>query len=265
MMSKRLSVLPLFLGLILVSSSLFGLSPISSVTIPGTSAGARTGLYLIAGDRVRLAATGQVNTLPPDSGNLATPSGNGALCTFECILPSAQFGALIGRIGEQGSWFLVGSNLTLNATQTGMLYLAVNDTIHANNTGSFTVSTSVTANASFSCAPSSTALCLRGDRFRVQVFWRLPGGAMGNAQVSGCGSSESGIFWFFDAANLELLVKVLDGCGINHSYWVFAAATTTVEFTLRVRDTHTGEVKMYFNPQGRPADALTDFSAFPGC
>jgi hypothetical protein len=265
MTSSRLSVLSLFLGLVLVSSSLYGLSPTSSLTISGKSAGTRTGLYLIAGDNVRLTAAGQVNTLPPDPGSRATPRGNGSPCTSSCLLPSAQFGALIGRIGEQGPWFLVGLGLTLNATHTGMLYLAVNDTIHNNNIGQFAVTTKVTANASFSCAASSTALCLRGDRFRVQVFWRLPDGSMGNGQVSSCGASESGIFWFFTAANLELLMKVLDGCGSNNSYWVFAAATTTLEFTLRVRDTHTGEVKMYFNPQGRPADALTDFSAFPGC
>lgn len=264
-MRSRLSVSFFFLILVSLTPFAFGLSPTASVTVPGKSAGIRTGLYLITGDRVRLTATGQVNTLPPGPGNLATPFGNGFPCTLSCILPSAQFGALIGRIGEQGSWFLIGSNLTLNATQTGMLYLAVNDTIHRDNIGQFTVSTRVTANASFSCAASNTALCLRGDRFRVQVFWRLPDGTMGNAQVSGCGADESGIFWFFDAANLELLMKVLDGCSNNHSYWVFAAATTTLEFILRVRDTHTGEVKMYFNPQGRPADALTDFGAFPGC
>lgn len=83
--------------------------------------------------------------------------------------------------------------------------------------------------------------------------------------MTGCGTSDSGIFWFFNAANWELMVKVLDGCGLNDSFWVFAAATTNVELTLRVRDTHTGEVKMYFNSQGRAADALTDTGAFPGC
>jgi hypothetical protein len=262
-MRRYLSVLSLLL--MFSASSAFALSPTSSLTIPGTSASARTGLYLIVGDQVRLTATGQVNTLPPDSGNLAMPGGNPFPCTFECQLPSARFGALIGRIGESGPWFLVGPSLTFTASQTGMLYLGINDTIHDNNAGQFTVSTRVTANASFSCASSSTAMCLHGDRFRVQVFWRLPNGSTGNGQVSSCGTSDSGIFWFFDATNWELLVKTLNGCGSNHSFWVFAAATTNLEFTLRVRDTNTGEVKMYFNPQGRAADALIDVNAFPGC
>jgi hypothetical protein len=263
-MRHRLSAVPLVLTL-LSAASASGLSPTTSVTVPGTSAGIRSGLYLIAGDDVRLTATGLVNTLPPGAGNLATPAGNGFPCTAACLLPSAQFGALIGRIGESGSWFFVGSSLRFTTGQTGMLHLAVNDTIHDNNEGQFTLSTRVTANASFSCAPSATAMCLNNDRFRLQVFWRLADGTAGNGQVTGCGTVDSGIFWFFNAANWELMVKTLNGCGLNDSFWVFAAATTNVEFTLRVRDTHTGEVKMYFNAQGRSADALTDTGAFPGC
>jgi hypothetical protein len=263
-MRHRLCVVPLVFGL-LSTASAFGLSPTTTVNVPGTSAGIRSGLHLIAGDAVRLTATGQVNTLPPGTGNLATPAGNGFPCTAACLLPSAQFGALVGRIGESGPWFFVGPNLTFTAGQTGMLHLAVNDTIHDNNTGQFTVSTKVTANASFSCAPSATAMCLSNDRFRLQVFWRVPNGTAGNGQVTGCGTADSGIFWFFNEANWELMVKVLNGCGLNDSFWVFAAATTNIEFTLRVRDTHTGEVKMYFNPQGQSADALTDTGAFPGC
>jgi hypothetical protein len=251
---------------LLFASTAFGLTgPISSVTVAGTSAGTRTGLYLIAGDLVSLAASGQVNTLPPASGNIASPNGNGFPCTFSCQIPSAQFGALIGRIGETGGWFLVGSNLTFTSSGTGMLYLAINDTIHSDNIGQFTVGTTVTAGASFSCAVSSTALCLDDNRFRVQVFWRTPDGSSGNGQVVPYTSSESGLYWFFAPTNWELMVKVLNGCGLNQRHWVFAAATTNVEFTLRVRDTNTGIVRMYFNPQGRAADALTDVTAFSGC
>jgi hypothetical protein len=263
-MRNVLSISSLLLMLLSASTS-FGLSSTTSVLIPGTTAGARTGLYLIAGDEVRLTATGQVNTLPPDPGSLATPAGNGVPCTASCLLPSAQFGALIGRVGDRGSWFLVGSGLTLNVAQTGMLYLAVNDTIHADNIGQFTVNTRVRANASFSCAASATAMCLSGGRFRVQVFWRLANGTMGNGQVSGCGTSNSGAFWFSNATNWDLMVKAFNGCGRNNSFWISAASTANIEFAIRVRDTTTGEVKMYFNPQGQPANALTDTNAFPGC
>ncbi|MCP3957063.1 MAG: hypothetical protein GY719_04360 [bacterium] len=79
------------------------------------------------------------------------------------------------------------------------------------------------------------------------------------------GSSDSGLFWFFTPGNWELLVKVLDGCSINDRFWVFAAATTDVEYTLRVTDIETGRVQEYFNPLGRSAAAITDTEAFATC
>ena len=79
------------------------------------------------------------------------------------------------------------------------------------------------------------------------------------------GSDTSGLFWFFDADNWEVLVKVLDGCAINQRFWVFAAATTNVEYTLRVTDIESGALSEYFNPLGRAADAITDTSAFATC
>ena len=62
-----------------------------------------------------------------------------------------------------------------------------------------------------------------------------------------------------------MLVKVLDGCGVNGHYWVLAAATTNVEYTLRVTDTVTGAVREYFNPLGTRAAAITDTDAFRAC
>ncbi len=50
-------------------------------------------------------------------------------------------------------------------------------------------------------------------------------------------SNDSAIFYFFQPANFELLVKIVDGCGSNNRFWVFYAATTNVEFTLRVSRT----------------------------
>jgi hypothetical protein len=79
------------------------------------------------------------------------------------------------------------------------------------------------------------------------------------------GSDDSGLLWFFHPDNWEMLVKVLDGCALNEHFWVFAAATTTVEYTLRVTDTATGEVREYLNAAGTPASALTDTEAFAAC
>jgi hypothetical protein len=42
-------------------------------------------------------------------------------------------------------------------------------------------------------------------------------------------------------------------------------AATDVEYTLTVVDTQTGQVQVYFNPQGNPSPLVTDTSAFATC
>ena len=111
------------------------------------------------------------------------------------------------------------------------------------------------------CVPTATALCLGGGRFRVEVSWRDSAGRRGAGTVVPVTSEDSGLFWFFDPANWELLVKVLNGCARNGHYWVFAAATTNVEYTLTVTDTETGQTATYQNPLGRTAPAVTDTGA----
>ena len=115
------------------------------------------------------------------------------------------------------------------------------------------------------CSPSESEMCLGGGRFRVSVDWRDGSGNAGDAQVVPAATDDSGLFWFFDPNNWEMLVKVLDGCGLNDRFWVFSAATTNVEYTLRVTDTETGSVAEYFNPLGTAAAALTDTEALHVC
>ena len=57
-------------------------------------------------------------------------------------------------------------------------------------------------------------LCLRN--FEVEVEWATPAGATGRG-VAGKLTARSGDFWFFDPGNIELVVKVLDGCSIKRS------------------------------------------------
>jgi len=115
------------------------------------------------------------------------------------------------------------------------------------------------------CSPNAGEMCLNGGRFRLEVEWRDFQGNRGSAQVVPFGSDDSGLFFFFTEDNWEMLVKVLTGCGINQHYWVFAAATTNVEYTLRVVDTQTGAAKSYSNPLGRAAVTVTDTEAFATC
>ena len=54
------------------------------------------------------------------------------------------------------------------------------------------------------------------------------------------GTSDTGQFWFFSSQNVEMVVKVLNGCGFNQRYWVFAGGLTNVQVTLTVTDMANG-------------------------
>jgi hypothetical protein len=117
-----------------------------------------------------------------------------------------------------------------------------------------------------SCGSSTTnALCLDG-RFAVSIQFRTgaPGTAMGTAHVPVAGPN-SGLFWFFAPENWEVMVKTINGCGLNNRYWVFSAATTNVFYRMEVFDVRAGVSKIYFNYPGPPAPAVTDTSAFATC
>jgi glucose/arabinose dehydrogenase/PKD repeat protein len=106
-------------------------------------------------------------------------------------------------------------------------------------------------------------LALGGDRFRIAVAWR-------SATNSGVGhaaalTTDSGYFWFFAAENIELLVKVLDGCGLNGKYWFFAAGLTDVATEISVTDTATGATRTYRNALGTAFLPVQDTGAFSTC
>jgi streptogramin lyase len=117
-----------------------------------------------------------------------------------------------------------------------------------------------------SCVRDAITLCLNGERFIVQTQWTDFQGNTGFGQVvAGVSSSDSGLMWFFGPDNWELLIKVLNGCGVNDHYWVFGAASTNVQYTMQVTDTQTGEVRTYTNPLGTSSPAITDAAAFASC
>ena len=117
-----------------------------------------------------------------------------------------------------------------------------------------------------SCAPGATSLCLNGGRFRVEALWQTPDGGSGAGQALPL-TGESGYFWFFGADNVEVIVKLLDACGLPQfrNYWVFAAGLTNVEVLLRVTDTESGEVREYRNPQGTAFQPIQDTGSFATC
>lgn len=107
-----------------------------------------------------------------------------------------------------------------------------------------------------------TRMCLLDEQFEVEVQWTDFDGNSGSGRVTDAAGSDSGVFWFFDPANWELMVKVIDGCAVNGHLWVFSAATTNVGFDLTVRRRQDGSERRYSNIRGVPAPANTDTVAF---
>jgi hypothetical protein len=119
----------------------------------------------------------------------------------------------------------------------------------------------VPAAVTAACAPSSTRLCLNGGRFAVEIAWKDFQGNMGTGKAVELSGGDTGYFWFFDEANVEVVLKVLDGSPVNGHHWVFYGALSSVEYTVTVTDTQTGEVNTYRNPSGRLA-SVADTGAF---
>lgn len=124
--------------------------------------------------------------------------------------------------------------------------------------------TATTEPATATCVPSATAMCLNNGRFRVEAAFQAPTGQSGQAQAVKL-TDDSGYLWFFSPSNIELIVKVLNGCGVNNRYWVFAGGLTNVQVLLIVTDTENGIQKRYTNPQGTAYLPLQDTNAFGTC
>ena len=105
---------------------------------------------------------------------------------------------------------------------------------------------------------------LQNGRFELTATWRDALGQSGTARLVQAPSNDSALFYFFSADNWELMVKVLDGCAINGAYWVFAAASTDVEYSVTIEDLENPGMPFSFgNRLGQPAAAITHLDVFP--
>ncbi len=108
-------------------------------------------------------------------------------------------------------------------------------------------------------------LCLGGGRFKVATQWTTRDGRSGFGQAAALAGGDSGYFTFFDPGNVEVVVKVLNGCRVNSRYWTFAGGLTDVGVILTVIDTQTGTIQNYSNPQGTPFEPIQDTNTFATC
>lgn len=120
------------------------------------------------------------------------------------------------------------------------------------------------------CPASSTTLCLLGGRFSARLSWN-DGTGVRDAYVApprtGGTSSSSGLFYFYpaDPANWEILVKMIDGCATNGTFWTLVSASTGFAWRLTVTDHETGRVRTWDHPLDGQASGISDFAAFDGC
>ena len=86
--------------------------------------------------------------------------------------------------------------------------------------------------------------------------------------------TDQSVFWyFFDPANFEMGVKMVNACSLNSSHWVFVSGLTNQEYGVTITDTVTSRTRTYSNPLGSypqtvgATDASTAFSCSvdPGC
>ncbi len=111
------------------------------------------------------------------------------------------------------------------------------------------------------CTPDEQTLCLDDARFRVTATWTKPDASSGQGHAVAL-TGDTGYFWFFDSSNVEVIVKVLEACGVNGYRWVFASGLTNVQVNLTVTDVVTGTTNTYKNPQSTAFQAVQDTKAF---
>ena len=211
----------------------------------------------------------------PQDGDLYYASFNGADETFVQRIDLPGFAVTTVISGDEAGVFPTGmafraDGTALLAEQSFFYALSLADGITASGTSTTpTAAGNVShpaiglAPAVLSCQPSTTAVCLNGGRFKVSARYNAT--QSGNGQGPGkvlLESRDSTKFWFFDAANVELMVKVLDGCGVNGKFWVFSAGLTNVGVELTVVDSNNGAQKVYNNPQNKNYPPTFDTSAF---
>jgi hypothetical protein len=235
----------------------------AATTAGNTSIGALQCVPVVAGKTYVYGATARMSEL--QSGNAAFvlvdwyPQSN---CTGGQIANTAAlpyFMQLRGPWGPTQKW-----ETAPPGAQSAFFWLRANAV--SNNQGLFRAEFD---NAFFledaSCAATPTVLCLNDGRFRVIVDWLTKAGDDGFGQAVPL-TGDSGYYWFFNAANVEMVAKLLDACPTAFDrFWFFAAGLTNVQVRIVVRDTQADVEKIYMNPLETPFAPIQDTDAFATC
>lgn len=111
------------------------------------------------------------------------------------------------------------------------------------------------------CEPRATPLSFDGG-YIVRMCYEVSDGTIGEAKSGTWASGQSGLLWFFNRDNAEVLIKVLDGCSINDHRWVYVAPVTDLAFNLVVIRISDGQRWFHRNKSGHTAATSSDTAAF---
>ncbi len=112
------------------------------VVVSGGQPWTDTGVDLVLGTRVTITATGEVFANATVSGGPDGIPGRPEWAKYN-VVPEAQHVALVGKIGEDGTPFLVGAEASFVVKVDGRLYLGPNDKDTRNNRGEFVATVTV--------------------------------------------------------------------------------------------------------------------------
>jgi hypothetical protein len=187
-------------------------------------------------------------------------------------LGSNRFGGYVALVNPQGrivqtSEVAPGDKafVSLEAPEDGV-YDVIASTATAGAEGEYRVSVSCLAvdEPDFTPCTGDGDLCLGDGRFRVETWWQTADGTTGRGTGDAV-SDDTGWFSFFREGTAEVMVKALDGCGVNGHKWIFAAGLTDVHTAIRVTDTQAQQAVWYFNPHKTPFRAVQDTEALDTC
>ncbi|HVT60548.1 MAG TPA: hypothetical protein VHR45_19400 [Thermoanaerobaculia bacterium] len=206
-----------------------------------------------------LLPSGQTQT--PEAEVQASWYGPGG-CTGGSFIAS---NVLVEGTAADGQWHRLGSSSSSAATAPpGAQFVLVELSVVKLKAGGSAVAffDNAVFRTRFSCAELPDVLCLK-DRFEVTGSWQT-GSNMGTAFAVPL-TTDTGYFWFFSPANVEVVLKVLDGCSLNSHYWVFAGGLTDVQVHLRVTEAGTVAAASYVNPSGTAFQPIQDVGALAVC
>jgi hypothetical protein len=110
-----------------------------AITVQANQPWTSTGVVVKKGQRLNFTTTGEVQ-LSDDANDIATADGaKSQRYAANAPMKGVLAGALVGRIGPNGTPFAIGAQPTIVAPAAGLLFLGVNDDGFGDNKGNFQV------------------------------------------------------------------------------------------------------------------------------